>query len=249
MGFWSRLFSLGRVKQPPKGHDAGRFLPPASVLRSHLGVRQLGLADGVVTMSGGELRAVFEVGGFPLHAADSEAARRFLGAFAGAINALPAEAAFLVRSRPGGLGDPIRQAAARSEALVAAGEAGLAEIAADQAAHYRRLEAEGKARETVCYLAVRGTDAAALGETARKATGHFAAAGLRVTPLKGGRMVRAVAESWRPGAVEQCFWRPHGPHLVFRQIGHRALVEDRRPRAKVQPETAGDGKALPGGSR
>src|SRR5215207_6793679 len=99
MGFWSRLFAIGRVTAPPKGHTGA--LAPASVLRSHLGVRQLGLDAGVVTMSGGELRAVFEVDGYPLHAADSEGARRFLGAFAAAINALPAEAAFFSRARPG----------------------------------------------------------------------------------------------------------------------------------------------------
>jgi hypothetical protein len=248
MGFWSWLFARGRVKRPPKGHTGA--LPPASVLRSHLGVRRLGLEDGVVTMSGGELRAVFEVGGFPLHAADSEAARRFLGAFAAALNALPAEAAFLVRSRPGGLGEPIRQADARSTALAAAGEAGLARVAADQAAHYRRLEERGRARESACYLAVRGTDGETLVEEARKATGHFVAAGLRVTPLRGERMVRAVAETWRPGAVEECFWQPYGPHLVFRQIGHRALVEDRRPRATLRPATEGPArKGLLGGPR
>jgi hypothetical protein len=205
------------------------------VLRSHLGVRRLGVDDGVVTLSGGELRAVFEVGGFPLHAADSEAARRFLGAFAGALNAMSAEAAFLVRSRPGGLGDAINQAAARSTALAAAGEAGLARIAADQAAHHRHLEAQGHARETVCYLAVRGEDAGALAEEARKAAGHLVAAGLRVMPLRSEGLVRAVAESWRPGAVEQITWTPYGPHLVFRKVGHRALLEDRRSPAEVQP--------------
>lgn len=240
MGFWSWLFSRGRVKSPSKGHIGA--LTPASVLRSHLGVRQLGLEDGVVSISGGELRAVFEVGGFPLHAADSEAARRFLGALAGAITALSTEAAFLVRSRPGGLGEPARQAAARSTALAAHGETGLARVAADQAAHYRRLEAQGRARETACYLAVRGTDAASLVEEARKATSHFVAAGLRVTPLRHERLVRAVAESWRPGAVEQFAWTPYSAHLVFRKVGHPALLEDRRPKANVQPVT--DGKAL-----
>jgi hypothetical protein len=229
MGFWSRLLSVGRVGKTPKGHTGA--LAPASVLRSHLGVRQLRLDDAVIRLSGGELRAVFEVGGFPLHAADSERARRFLGAFAGAINALSTEAAFLVRARPGGLGEAIRQGAARAEALVAAGETGLARIAADQTAHYRRLEQQGRARETACYLAVRGTDPDTLAETARKEAAHFVAAGLRVTPLRGERLVRAVAESWRPGAVEQCSWTPYGPHLVFRQIGHRAILEDRRPQA------------------
>jgi hypothetical protein len=54
--------------------------------------------------------------------------------------------------------------------------------------------------------------------------------------------VGAVAESWRPGAVEQFAWTPYGPHLVFRKIGHRALLEDRRPKAKLHPVT--DRKAL-----
>jgi hypothetical protein len=215
------------------------LLAPASVLRSYLGVRRLGLEDAVVALSGGELRAVFEVGGFPLHAADSEQARRFLGAFAGAINALSTEATFLIRARPGGLGEAIRQGAARSEALVAAGETGLARIAADQTAHYRRLEEQGRARETSCYLAIRGTDPDRLAETARREAAHFVAAGLRVTPLRGERLVRAVAESWRPGAVEQCSWTPYGPHLLFRMIGHRAILEDRRPEAQGQQAVRG----------
>ena len=241
MGLWSRLFSLGRVQAPPKGHTGA--LTPASVLRSHLGVRQLGLDDGVVTMSGGELRAVFEVDGFPAHTADSEGARRFLGAYAAAINALTTEAALLVRARPGGMGDPIREAEGRARVL-AKTEPGLARIAADQAAHYRRLETEGKARETACYLAVRGTDVDALVDTARQAAGHFRAAGLRVAPLRGERLVRAIAESWRWGDTESLTWTPYGPHLVFRQIGHRAILEDRRPQARVRPVTKG--KALKG---
>jgi hypothetical protein len=240
MGFWSRLFSLGRVKTPPKGHTGA--LAPASVLRAHLGVRKLGLEDGVVTMSGGELRAVFEVSGLPLHTADSEGARRFLGAFAGAINALPAEAALIVRARPGGMGEPARVAEGRAHAL-AKTEPGLSRLAADQAAHYRRLEVAGTARETACYLAVRGTDLDILVDAARKATGHFQAAGLRVVPLRGERMVRAVAGSWRVGDVEQFHWTPYGPHFVFRQIGHRAMLEDRRPKVKVQPAQR-NGKAL-----
>lgn len=241
MGFWSRVFSLGRVKAPPKGHTGA--LAPASVLRSHLGVRKLGLDDGVVTMSGGELRAVFEVDGFPLHAADSEGARRFLGAFAGAINALPAEAAFISRARPGGMGEPARMAEGRAQAL-AKTEPGLSRLAADQAAHYRRLEAEGKARETACYLAVRGTDLDTLVDVARKATSHFQAAGLRVVPLRGEPLVRAVASSWRPGVMGGFTWTPYGPHLVLRQIGHRAILEDRRPKAAVHSAT--NGKALKG---
>jgi hypothetical protein len=241
MGFWSRLFTVGRVKQAPKGHTGA--LAPASVLRSHLGIRRLGLEDAVVTMSGGELRAVFEVDGFPLHAAGSEDARRFLGAFAAAINALPTEAAFLTRARPGGLGEATAAVEAQSRAL-AKTEPGPARIAADQGAHYRRLEAEGRARRTDNYLAVRGTDVEALVDVARKATGHFVAAGLRVVPLRGERMVSAVAESWRPGFVEMGGpWKPYGPHLVFRKIGHRAILEDRRPKVRVQAVT--NGKALP----
>jgi hypothetical protein len=241
MGFWSWLFSLGRVNGLPKGHTGA--LAPASVLRSHLGVRQLGLEDGVVTLRGGELRAMYEVDGFPIHAADAEGARRFLGAFAAAVNALPTEAAFVVRSRPGGLGDPIRRAAARSTALAAAGESRLARIAADQAAHYRRLEERGRARETACYLAVRGTDAERLADDARKAAGHFGAAGLRVRPLRSERMVRAIAEAWRPGAVEQCVWQPYGPHLELRKVGHRVLVEAGVSASSVRP--APEGMPLP----
>ncbi len=241
MGFWSRLFAVGRVKAPPKGQSGA--LAPASVLRSHLGVRQLGLDDAVVTMSGGELRMVFEVDGFPLHAAGSDRARRFLGAFAGGINALPGEAALLTRTRPGGLGAAITAVEGRSRAL-ATMEPGPARIAADQGAHYRRLEAEGMSRETANYLAVRGTDAETLVDVARRATGHFLAAGLRVRPLRGETLVRAIAESWRPGHVEQMGpWTPYGPHLVFRQIGHRAILEDRRPRATVQ--AVPNGKVLP----
>ena len=89
MDWLRRVFAFGRLQRAPTAHTAGRVLPPASVQRTHLGLAQVDLPAGVVTLRGGEVRAILRVAGVPLHHRSPEEARAFLVGWANALNALP----------------------------------------------------------------------------------------------------------------------------------------------------------------
>src|SRR5206468_910870 len=81
-------------------HRAAR---PASVQRSHMGLQEVDLPAGVVMLRGGEVQAILRVSGVPLHQHSPQEAHTFLVQWAAALNAMPPQAAWLIRSRPGGL--------------------------------------------------------------------------------------------------------------------------------------------------
>jgi hypothetical protein len=206
MDLLARLFAIGRLGRPPKDQTAGRFRPPASVQRSQLGLSAVDLPSGVVTVRGGEVRCLLTLSGFPLHSRSGAEARAFLARFAQALNALPPEAAWLVRSRPGGGPPPERpRPAGTARAAVGARTPGaarapLARLAADQLAHARRLAAEGTTRQTASYVVLRERrgNVRALLQHAAAAAGHLRAAGLAAELVTDRQLAHALAASWRP---------------------------------------------------
>ena len=227
MGWLQRLFSVGRLKREASGQNAGRFLPPASVQRTQLGLAQLDLPAGVVTLRGGEVRAMVAVSGEPVHHRSQEDARAFLQRWARAINAMPAETVWLVRSRAGVLETYLKQKRDHAAAL-AEREPGsaLAKLAADQLAHLRHMATAGDLRRTDNFVAVRDRkgDVAALLQTVRAVEGHLRAAGLRAELLRERRLAEAIADSWVPYIGEM--WIPYETEAWrFRVLGHTATVE------------------------
>ena len=205
MNWLRRLFTFGRLEGTPRGHTAGRFLPPASVQRTHLGLQQVDAPAGVVTLRGGEVRALLRVSGMALHHCSPEEGRAFLVPWATALNALPADTALIVRSRPGGLTRDIQAKRDQTTALaVRALGSGLAKLAADQLAHLRQLQARGDTRQTDCYVGVRNTrgEVRQLLQTVATATTLLRQAGLRCDLVREQALAQALAESWRPGIGE-----------------------------------------------
>ena len=158
----------------------------------------------------------------------------------------PAEAAFLVRSRPGGLGEAIRQARARSRG---AGDGGRGGAGPDRRRPGRPLPAPGGARAGPGRRPATWPSGARPSERLvgrrpqgdgalrrRRAPGDAAARG---ADGAGGRRVVAARRGGAraPGS-------PTARTCVFRQIGHRALVEDRRPEAQACSRRP-RGRALP----
>jgi hypothetical protein len=209
MSWLRRLFAFGRLKREPPGHNAGRLLPPASVQRSHLGLSAVDLASGVVTVRGGEVRAILRVSGVPLHHRSPEDTRAFLVGWATALNALPPDVAWVMRSRPGGLAAYLREKDDQAAALARqAPGSGLARLAADQLAHAQQLHEQGGTRRNDAYVAVRDAqgNTHALLESAAAVAARFRDVGLRVELLRDRALAQAIAESWSPGLPERWTW-------------------------------------------
>lgn len=207
MNALARIFSRGRLTKEPPAQTAGRVLAPASVQRTQLGLRAIDPQTGIVTLRNGEVRAVLEVSGVPVHHRSNDDARRFLTGWAEALNALPEDAVYLMRSRPGGLDADITERYQRSTALAAGRGAGLARLQQDQLAHLRALQQRGAVRQGNGYVALRARDAAALLSVAAAARSHLERAGLTVLPLRDLALVRAIAESWKPESTQHWYYQ------------------------------------------
>lgn len=235
MNLLARFFAPGRLARPPKDQCAGRVLPPASVQRSHLGLRAVDLPGGVVTLRSGAVVALLRVTGVTLHQRSEADALRFLERWAAALNALPPSAAWLVRSRPGGLDADIRQRRTQAAALAArhGTGSGLARLAADQLTHLEGMQRNGTVRQTDNYVALRNArgDVAALLADAAKARGLLEGAGVRVAAVTDGELARAIAESWNPALREQVF-------LGARDQAARAYIDYWPGHATVRPGPA-----------
>jgi hypothetical protein len=220
MGRLDSLFAWlqrrGRLAPAPKGHT-GRAVP-GSVQRAHLALKDVDLPAGVVTLRTGEVQAILSVSGAPLHHRDPQDALAFLEGWAAALNAMPADVTLLARDRPGGLGGYVAEKATARHALAKrAPGTGLARLATDQLGHALRLMREGRARDGICWLAVRDArgDVRALLERATQAANRLRAAGLTVEPLRDRGLATAISDSWRPGHTENWlldYWltRPGG---------------------------------------
>lgn len=208
MTLLQRFFSVGRLSRPPKDHT-GR-LAPASTQRTQLGLRSVDLPKGVIELRGGEVRALLRVTGVTLQHRSSDGQHAFLLRWAHALNAMPPDVSWLVRSRAGGLEGHIAGKQAQATALAQRQPgSGLAKLAADQLAHAQRLQARGDVRQTDNYVAVRhaGGDVAALLRLRDAATVLLREAGLRVEVLKDRALAQAIAESWNPNE--------RGPMFLF----------------------------------
>jgi len=196
-GIFSRLFGMGRVSKPP----ATRLAAPASVQRSHLGIRHVDLDAGMVRHRSGTLVAALAVTGMPLaHRSDQEA-HAFLVRLAAAINAMPAESVWLCRSREGLRAAYLRER--RDQAALVAQRApgtALAHLAADQLAALRVDSAAGRYRQTDPYVLVLSAkgNVAELRQRIAAATSHLAAVGVAPKLVRHRALAEALCLSWQP---------------------------------------------------
>ena len=117
MDWLKRVFGVGRLKGVPREQTAGRVLAPASTQRTQLGLKEVDLPRGVVTLRSGEVRAFLRVTGFSAHHRSAADARAWLQGYARALNTLPGNAVLIVRSRSGGLEGHIARQRAQTAAV------------------------------------------------------------------------------------------------------------------------------------
>jgi hypothetical protein len=267
-----RLLSWGRLTGEPKEHTAGKVLAPASVQRTQLGLKEVNLSRGVVKMRTGEVRAFLRVTGYTAHHRSAEECRAWLQGYARALNTLPGNAVFIVRSRPGGLDQHIATQRAQTAALAEASPgSALARLAADQLTHARQLQASGQVRQTDSYVVLHSPKGnvdrlLAAAEACRR---HLAAAGVRAALVTDKRLGEALAATWSSApndwevAVQQFEFPARSGRAVatLNYAPGKARVEDvlpdlelddepPHPKARVRPVvgslgTNGNGKALP----
>jgi hypothetical protein len=204
MDWLKRLFEFGRLKADPEDHTAGRALRPASA-RTQLGLKEVDLPRGVVTLRDGSVRCFLEVTGFAAHHRSAADARAWLQGYATALNTLPGNAVLLVRSKPGGLEHHIAGLKRRTSELAeeAPGSA-LARLAADQLGSARALEATGQVRQTEQFVALHSPkgDVDRLLSAAEACRRHLEASGVRAHLVADRGLARALADDWRPAEVE-----------------------------------------------
>lgn len=249
MTLLQRFFSIGRLKAAPKSHT-GR-LAPASTQRTQLGLRAVDLPAGVVTVRGGEVRALLRVTGVTLQHRSSDGQHAFLLRWAHALNALPPDVAWLVRSRAGGLETDIAAKRAQATALAQRQPgSGLARLAADQLTHAQRLQQTGAVRQTDNYVAVRhaGGDVAALLRLRAAAAALLREAGLRVEEVREAALAQAIAANWNPNErgpvflfddgqtiAEHVEYWPGYPGMKGNAVVRPAPAPQQAPRATVRP--------------
>jgi hypothetical protein len=207
---------------------------PGATQRDALALR--GVGRDAVTLAGGELRAVFRVPGQPLHALPDEEVEGFLSRWAACLNALPAGVHFVSRTRPGGLEGYAEHKRTTATALATRGEAPLARLAEDQAAHAERLMAGGGVRASEQYVVVRGRHPAELATRCRQVQRLMDRAGLPATRIRDRELAEALARQWRPG------WRHH--FSVYAPDWTLVYDEGNRPAAQVKPARYATGTAI-----
>jgi hypothetical protein len=210
MGWLRRLLSIGRLRRDAPLRTAGRVLPPASVQRTQLGLKEVDPSRGVVTLRSGEVRAFLKVTGFPAHLRSTAECRAWLQGYARVLNTLPGSAVMIVRGRAGGLEGHLGRQRAQAAAL-AEREPGsaLARLAADQLAHARRLQETGRVRRTDQFVALHSPrgDVARLLAAARACREHLATAGVRAELVTDRELGEALAAGWHPERGGWEFWR------------------------------------------
>jgi hypothetical protein len=251
-----RLFGVGRLRGAPKGQTAGRVLAPASTQRTQLGLKEVDLPLGVVTLRSGEVRTFLRVTGFSAHHRSAADARAWLQGYAGALNTLPGNAVLIVRSRDGGLEGHIARQRAQTAALArSAPGSALARLAADQLAYARQLQATGQVRDTVSYLALHSPkgDVPRVLDAAEACRRHLAAAGVRAELVTDKRLGAALASDWHPetGETETALVElefPKGSGDVVGVLGYwpkRARVLNPEAEGEAPPPKANVSEASP----
>lgn len=265
MDWLKRLFGVGRLTGEPKGQNAGGVLAPASVQRTQLGLKEVDLPRGVVTLRSGEVRCFLRVTGFAAHQRSAETARAWLQGYARALNTLPGNAVLIARSKDGGLEGHIARQRAQTAAMAKASPgSALARLSADQLSHARHLQASGQVRDTVSYLALHSPkgNVERLLSAAEACRRHLAAAQVRAELVTDTRLASALAADWHPDAAEPSvvaleFPKDSGWVVgVLNYTPKRATVTDPEPddeeepphpKANVRETTPArtNGKALP----
>jgi hypothetical protein len=207
---------------------------PGATQRDALALR--GVGRDAITLAGGELRAVFRVPGVPLHAMPDEEVEGFLHRWAACLNALPAGVHFVSRTHPGGLEGYAQEKRTAATALAARGEAALARLADDQAAHAEGLTAAGAVRASEQYLVVRGRNPAELATRCRQVQRLMDRVGLSASRIRDRELAAALARQWRPG------WRHH--FSVYAPDWTLVYDEGNRPPARVAPARYATGTAI-----
>jgi hypothetical protein len=263
MDWLKRLFGIGRLTGEPKDHTAGRVLAPASVQRTQLGLKEVDLPRGVVTLRTGEVRCFLALTGYSAHHRSAADARAWLQGYARALNTLPGNAVLIVRSKPGGLDQHIaRQRAQTADLAAAAPGSALARLSADQLGHARRLQASGQVRDTVSYLALHSPkgDTARLLAAAEACRRHLKDARIGAELVTDKRLAAALAADWHPESGAETAWVDlafnGAPVATLEYTPKHARVIDApdpdaepeppRPKARVREAApATNGKALP----
>ena len=263
MDWLKGLLSAGRLKGAPKELTAGRVLAPAAVQRTQLGLKEVDLPRGVVTLRTGEVRCFLQVTGLSVHHRSAADARAWLQGYARALNTLPGNAVLIARSKSGGLEEHIATQRAQTAALATASPgSALAKLAADQLAHARQLQATGRVRRTEQYVALHSPkgDTARLLTAAESVRSHLATAQVRAELVTDRRLAAALAADWHPAAGTEGAWLeidyPAGSGAILAAIDYRPksarvvdppLEEEEEPphpKASVREATP-TGKALP----
>ncbi len=213
---WLRhIFGVGRLKREPGDQNAGRVLSPASVQRTQLGLKEVDLPRGVVTLRSGEARAFLRVTGYSAHVRSEAQARAWLQGYARALNTLPGNAVLLVRSRPGGLEGHLDRQRAQTARLAEQEPGGaLARLAADQLAHARHLQDTGQVRQTDQYVALHSPkgDVGRLLSAVGACRRHLETASVRAELVTDRALLDALAAGWHPnpGAWPETFTQDFG---------------------------------------
>ncbi|HVG99099.1 MAG TPA: hypothetical protein VNK05_19490 [Chloroflexota bacterium] len=208
MDWLKRLFGIGRLTGEPQDQTAGRVLAPASVQRTQLGLKDVDLPRGVVTLRTGEVRCFLQVTGLSVHHRSAADARAWLQGYARALSTLPGNAVLLVRSRSGGLEAHIARQRVQTAALAKASPgSALAKLAADQLAHARRLQASGRVRHTAQFLALHSPkgNVDRLLAAAGACTRHLKDARIGAELVTDWRLAAALSADWHPGAREPAY--------------------------------------------
>jgi len=202
------LLSAGRLKGAPKEQTAGRVLAPAAVQRTQLGLKEVDLPRGVVTLRTGEVRCFLQVTGLSVHHRSAADARAWLQGYARALNTLPGNAVLIARSKSGGLEEHIATQRAQTAALATASPgSALAKLAADQLAHARQLQASGRVRATAQFLALHSPKGnvdrlLAAAEACRR---HLKDARIGAELVTDQRLAAALSADWHPGTPEPAY--------------------------------------------
>lgn len=217
MSFWSTLFSLGRQSRLPvrRRGNAGRFLPPANVRRTQLGIKDLDLDFGAIQLVTGQWACSARVlNGWPAHIKGQQETMAYLRKLAAALNKLPSTVVMMARVRSGGL------EAYAAERRVRAGQLALTDplrrLLVDQANHANRRMIENTVRTTDNLLVARGDTPAIAMERLRATLRLFKSAKIEGTVLTKQELAASITEAWQPKRVEhfvEDFYGPSGEIL------------------------------------
>lgn len=196
------LLSLGRNqgRTPPK-HNAGKWLRPAAIARTHIDLANVHLPTGVVQRVDGTCVAIARVQqGWPAHVRSRDETVAFMREVVRALNTLSANVTLISRSRPGGLERYAVQQ--RQHHALLPQNSPLRPLLVDQAHHAITRMQQGKVRQNDTYLIVRAPTAAAAASLLTDTLALLKGAAIHGEVLRDRALVAALSDTWNPRAVE-----------------------------------------------